>query len=370
MISRALVEIFGDDRLAEALAFGGGTALYKLHLTPGPRYSEDIDLVQKTAEPIGPTIDHLRARLDSWLGAPKRSFNEGRVALVYRFPSEDPAPLHLRLKVEINSREHFTVLGFECKELTIRSRWFSGSSRVSTYALDELLGTKLRALYQRKKGRDLFDLWWASSRAKVDLDRVVRCFGEYLAADGLRVSRAETGSESSCEAEGSQVRRRPSTSPGSRDRVGSRHCVRLGLSGAHASPRRRPLEGGNGSNRRRRRLRCKRGLQGPVPSRFDRPSRACLARPRTRRQLIGCHWHRGRPGDRSPSYRPSLRRRLAPVDHASGWSGCSMRSRATRFRTSNASATTGAISAPDERLRLSKPTNCSPPPALSTVASG
>lgn len=180
VISRALVEIFADDHLARALAFRGGTALYKLHLTPAPRYSEDIDLVQKTAEPIGPTIDRLRERLDSWLGQPKRSFKEGRVTIVYRFLSEDPEPLPLRLKVEINSREHFSVLGFESREFEIRSRWFSGSSRVSTYALDELLGTKLRALYQRRKGRDLFDLWWASQRAEVDLDRVVRCFGDYL----------------------------------------------------------------------------------------------------------------------------------------------------------------------------------------------
>ena len=191
VINRALVEIFSDDQLAEALAFRGGTALFKLHLTPAPRYSEDIDLVQRNAEPIGPTIDRLRARLDSWLGEPKRSFGEGRVALVYRFHSQDSPPLPLRLKVEINSREHFAVLGFETRQLAIRSRWFSGSSRVSTYALDELLGTKLRALYQRKKGRDLFDLWWASQHATVDFDRVVRCFGEYLGAEGLRVSRAE-----------------------------------------------------------------------------------------------------------------------------------------------------------------------------------
>ncbi|MFQ5525241.1 MAG: nucleotidyl transferase AbiEii/AbiGii toxin family protein [Thermoanaerobaculia bacterium] len=191
VISRALVEIFSDDQLARALAFRGGTALYKLHLTPAPRYSEDIDLVQKTAGPIGPTIDRLRDRLDSWLGHPKRSFKEGRITLVYRFLSEDPVPLPLRLKVEINSREHFSVLGFESRELAVPSRWFSGSSRVSTYALDELLGTKLRALYQRKKGRDLFDLWWASQRAGIDLERVVRCFSEYLGAEGLRVSRAE-----------------------------------------------------------------------------------------------------------------------------------------------------------------------------------
>jgi len=45
VISRALVEIFSHPLLRDALAFRGGTALYKLHLKPAARYSEDIDLV-------------------------------------------------------------------------------------------------------------------------------------------------------------------------------------------------------------------------------------------------------------------------------------------------------------------------------------
>ncbi|MEE8368008.1 MAG: nucleotidyl transferase AbiEii/AbiGii toxin family protein, partial [Thermoanaerobaculia bacterium] len=110
VISRALVEIFRDDQLARAVAFRGGTALFKLYLNPPPRYSEDIDLVQTVAEPIGPTLDRLRVRLDSWLGEPRRSFKEGRVTLLYRFESEDAQPLPLRLKIEINTREHFSVL--------------------------------------------------------------------------------------------------------------------------------------------------------------------------------------------------------------------------------------------------------------------
>lgn len=163
VLSRALVEIFQDENIAEAVAFRGGTALFKLHLTPAPRYSEDIDLVQTIAQPIGETLDTMRSRLDPWLGQPKRSFKQGRVTLVYRFDSEDAQPLPLRLKVEINSREHFNVLGLERKQFEVRSRWFSGAASIVTYALDELLGTKLRALYQRKKGRDLFDLWIEAS---------------------------------------------------------------------------------------------------------------------------------------------------------------------------------------------------------------
>lgn len=191
VLSRVLVEIFGDTILADSLAFRGGTALYKLHLTPAPRYSEDIDLVQTRAEPIGATLDRLRARLDPWLGAPKRTLNQGRVTLLYRFTSEDAEPLPLRLKVEINSREHFSVLGLESRPFEVSSRWFSGTASISTYTLDELLGTKLRALYQRKKARDLFDLWWAASNARVDFDRVVSCFRRYVESGGHRISRAE-----------------------------------------------------------------------------------------------------------------------------------------------------------------------------------
>jgi len=46
VISRALVEIFSDPLLAEALAFRGGTALHKVILPAPLRYSEDIDLVR------------------------------------------------------------------------------------------------------------------------------------------------------------------------------------------------------------------------------------------------------------------------------------------------------------------------------------
>ena len=46
IISRALVAVFSDPVLAEVLAFRGGTALYKLYLTPPARYSEDIGLIQ------------------------------------------------------------------------------------------------------------------------------------------------------------------------------------------------------------------------------------------------------------------------------------------------------------------------------------
>jgi predicted nucleotidyltransferase component of viral defense system len=155
VISRALVELFSRSAIGDALAFRGGTALYKLHFRPAARYSEDIDLVQTTTGGIGPALDAIHEALDGWLGKPQWKQTEGRVTLSYRFESEDLPPVRLKLKVEINSREHFTVYGLQQHRFDVSSRWFSGSADVRTYELDELLGTKLRALYQRKKGRDL-----------------------------------------------------------------------------------------------------------------------------------------------------------------------------------------------------------------------
>ncbi|MEK7384201.1 MAG: nucleotidyl transferase AbiEii/AbiGii toxin family protein, partial [Elusimicrobiota bacterium] len=111
ILSRALVGIFQDQMLAKALLLRGGTALHKLLVKSPSRYSEDIDLVQVTAGPIGPVMSAIRARLDPLFGAPRRENNPNNVTLRYRMASEIAPITPLRLKIEINTREHFTVFG-------------------------------------------------------------------------------------------------------------------------------------------------------------------------------------------------------------------------------------------------------------------
>jgi predicted nucleotidyltransferase component of viral defense system len=190
VISRALVELFSRAPIADGLAFRGGTALYKLHITPAARYSEDIDLVQTKPGGIGDVLDAIHDALDPWLGKPKWKQTEGRVTLTYRFESEDVPAVGLKLKVEINSREQFTAYGLKQHHFEVSSRWFTGAARLLTYDLDELLGTKLRALYQRKKGRDLFDLDLTLQRGDVSPERIIEVFGKYMEAEGAKVTRA------------------------------------------------------------------------------------------------------------------------------------------------------------------------------------
>lgn len=191
IICRALVEIFSHPVLHDAFAFRGGTALYKLHLKPALRYSEDIDLVQIRAEPAGPMMDALREVLDPWLGKPRWKQSDGRVTFGYRFNSEDAPPIPLKLKVETNTREHFSVRGLKEVRFSVSSRWYQGFCNIHSYDLEELLGTKMRALYQRKQGRDLFDLAIALENPNVDPAGIVEVFLKYMEHDGHTVTRAQ-----------------------------------------------------------------------------------------------------------------------------------------------------------------------------------
>ena len=191
ILSRALVEIFQEPTLLKGLLLRGGTALYKLLVKPPRRYSEDIDLVQVSPGPIGSVLDAIRTRLDPLLGSPRRERNPDNVTLRYRMESEIPPVVPIRLKIEINTREHFAVFGAASHSLNIRSPWFEGRAAVQTYTLDEILATKLRALYQRRKGRDLFDLWIGVGLKPVYPKKVIHAFRRYLEAEGSKVTRKD-----------------------------------------------------------------------------------------------------------------------------------------------------------------------------------
>jgi predicted nucleotidyltransferase component of viral defense system len=180
IICRALVEIFKDNFLSEKLAFRGGTALHKLYLHPQPRYSEDIDLVQISEGGFGEIIDRLRKNLE-FLGVLVVKTKAHNNTLIFKFESEFPPVQILKLKVETNCREHFTELGFIKKRFEVQSSWFNDSCQITTYKLEELLGTKMRALYQRRKGRDLFDLYKAITESEIlSKDEVLRCYKKYM----------------------------------------------------------------------------------------------------------------------------------------------------------------------------------------------
>jgi len=192
IISRALVEIFSDDMLRNAVRLRGGTALNKLHFPKPVRYSEDIDLVRTSGGPIGPLLDGLRVVLEPWLG--RARFDQSPVAPKFRFQVEAEAGggVPIRLKVEINTREIQAFDDPASLPLKIDNPWFAGEAAISTFSREEMLATKLRALLQRDQGRDLYDLAHALDVFEnLDIARTVAVFGRYLDLSGQTISRAQ-----------------------------------------------------------------------------------------------------------------------------------------------------------------------------------
>ena len=191
LLSRCMVDLFSRADLAQSLAMRGGTVLHKMHFVPAQRYSEDLDFVQVQPGPIGPIFDAVKETLGPLLGKPKRDTGPGVATLTYSVPSESGPPPTLRIKIEINTREHFTVEPYNRMDFAVISRWFTGTCRVTTFSLDELLGTKMRALYQRRKGRDLYDLWLGLQHRAAHPERIVTAFEAYMKAVAAPVSAQE-----------------------------------------------------------------------------------------------------------------------------------------------------------------------------------
>ena len=131
-----------DPYLGDELVFRGGTCLHKLYETGAARYSEDLD--------------------------------SGT----------------MRLKVEVNTFERAPARPLVHVRHAVTSPWFTGAADVQTFDLAELVATKIRALFQRSKGRDLFDLWLAITQLGVAPQDLATCFGPYR-PDGYTARRAE-----------------------------------------------------------------------------------------------------------------------------------------------------------------------------------
>lgn len=190
IICRTLVELFADPFLRSELRFRGGTALNKLHFPTPLRYSEDIDLVRTTRGPIKPLIDRLRKVLEPWLGNPGYESSPVAPKLRFRVPGEDGSTI--RLKIEINTWE---IEAFDPTveiPFKVENPWFTGKANITTFSREEMMATKLRALLQRDKGRDIFDLAHALEVfPELNLKRTIECFRNYLEISKKEIPRAE-----------------------------------------------------------------------------------------------------------------------------------------------------------------------------------
>lgn len=206
LLSRSVAAIFQDKFLKQHVAMRGGTVLHKAHLAPAVRYSEDIDLVLVTDRAEGHIRKALRRVLEPVLGQPQESMT-GYITLAIRNavgksrilrstysyePTQGTLAAKATLKVETNVSERSSCFPM----VPVNFSFPDESGKLSqcdvmSFDIDEMLGTKMRALLQREQGRDLFDLFWAWTLSKenktayaVQPDRVAHAFAHYMSAEG------------------------------------------------------------------------------------------------------------------------------------------------------------------------------------------
>jgi len=85
----------------------------------------------------------------------------------------------MRVKIEVNTFERSLASPPIRVPFRVESFWLSGSAEVLTFTLDEVAATKIRALFQRSKGRDLFDPCVALTRLGVAPSSIVEAFAPY-----------------------------------------------------------------------------------------------------------------------------------------------------------------------------------------------
>lgn len=179
LLARTVVAIYEHPLLRNELVFRGGTCLHQVHLSEPRRYSEDLDFVRRTHSGVGTILDALR-EIAAKVGLEVRGTKiSEHPKLTLRASSEDDPNLPLRIKIEINTHETSPARPLIHLPFQVSSAWFSGTADVLTFHPAEPVSTKLRALYQRKKGRDLFDLWLALTEMEISPAEIIASFGPY-----------------------------------------------------------------------------------------------------------------------------------------------------------------------------------------------
>jgi predicted nucleotidyltransferase component of viral defense system len=176
LLSRAICEIARHPYLGEELTFRGGTAFHKLHLPAPLRYSEDLDYVRSTSGGIR-TLTGALSEVGQTLGFEVSTRISAHPKVYWRTTAASGAPL--RLKIEVNTHERSPALPLTTVTYSVDSPWWSGRAEIKTFQPAELVSTKLRALYQRNKGRDLFDLWLALTELRLPPEDILMAFEPY-----------------------------------------------------------------------------------------------------------------------------------------------------------------------------------------------
>ena len=181
--------LFGISQ-ADDLVFKGGTALAKVYFPETWRLSEDLDFVT-----ISGSLDMVGEAVEEALG---RAAAASRLELTLVSVHANPGYVQIKVRyagplgrnwLKVDVTPESPVGAVQALPL---SQVYSDypQFRVPTESLEEIMAEKLRALVERKKVRDYYDVW---RMTQLDLDRTEArvLFHKKLAVKGITGSGAE-----------------------------------------------------------------------------------------------------------------------------------------------------------------------------------
>ena len=157
LLCLAMRAIFEDRFLSSQVAMRGGTVLHKVHLA-----------ARNAAKP---------SRI---------------LRCIYKLPSVAEPGRELTIEVEANVTERIPHFPMQRLPFAVEFRGAKLGTELVSYNINEMLATKMRALFQRRKGRGLFDLYWAlsaQSALPVSIAEILHAFDHYMQAEGEPVAR-------------------------------------------------------------------------------------------------------------------------------------------------------------------------------------
>ncbi len=154
------LKVLYDDPRGKHVFFKGGTAIHLLF--GAPRFSEDLDFTVGTSEERLLTLfDHVvkAVSMQENITVKKRVTIAGKRWLMTAQPVSLRYPIYLTLDFSFRER----VLHPQASPLSTTFPIIF-TSLVHHLAMGEILAEKIRAIMTRRKGRDLYDLWYLLTR--------------------------------------------------------------------------------------------------------------------------------------------------------------------------------------------------------------
>lgn len=177
-LTRLILDIANHPILLNKLSLKGGTCLHKLWLPEPWRYSEDLDYNRIVASNPLEIINSLK-EIAFDTGFKDTIFKQNKLFMhLWLIDALDDGQ-EFRVKIDIQREIKSDSSAYQYRQFAIDNPWCSKQASVRSNTAEDIVASKVLALFQRSRPRDLFDMWAAIKAGIVTYVDVASRFASY-----------------------------------------------------------------------------------------------------------------------------------------------------------------------------------------------